>query len=101
MGAIACLLFGIISAWIALSLLGKDLSANLKPVLFIGLAGGTLGLSGILIGWGDLGLFNLYNVLLSICFAAVLMLLYLKLGLPARQVKAEQPVQAPLTHPVK
>ena len=77
MGIVACLLFGIIGAWISRSLL-IHAAGNLKTVLVIGAIGGTMGLIGTTIGWGDPESFNLYNVLLSIAFSAIIMFLYSK-----------------------
>jgi len=78
MGVFACLLFGIIGAWISRSLLANAASSRIKTVLIIGLAGGFMGLSGIIFGWGNAKSFNLYNVLLSIAFSSVLTFLFNK-----------------------
>jgi len=78
MGVIACILFGVIGAWITRSLIAHTGVGTPKTVLIIGAIGGALGLLGTTIGWGDLESFNLYNVLLSIGFAALLTVIYSK-----------------------
>jgi len=76
MGIAACLLFGVIAAWITRSMLAHSVVGSLKFILLIGSIGGLLGLLGILLGWGDSESFNLYNVLLSIGITALLTFLF-------------------------
>jgi len=66
MGVLACLLFGILAAWIIRSVLVRAGIGGVKSVFVIGLLGGMIGLTGVLIGFGDLEHFNLYNVLIAI-----------------------------------
>ncbi len=80
MGITACILFGIIGAWITRSLMADTVLGSIKLVFIIGVIGGLLGLTGIFVGgWGDLESFNLYNVLLSIIITSVIMFVYSKL----------------------
>jgi len=72
MGVVACLLFGVIGAWISKSMLAAHTAGGLKLVLVIGVVSGLIGLGGIALGWGDFRSFNLYNVLLSIAASAVI-----------------------------
>lgn len=78
MGVLACLLFGIMAAWIARSIHRKSAAGGSLGILVTGVVGGIAGLSGILLGWGDLESFNLFNVFLAILFSAALMLLWSK-----------------------
>lgn len=78
MGIAACLLFGVIAAWITRSMLAYSVVGSLKFIFLIGTIGGLLGLLGILLGWGDAESFNLYNVLLSIGITALLTFLFSK-----------------------
>ncbi len=74
MGVIACVLFGIIAAWISRSMQQKNGKAGLLSIMIVGLVGGLLGLCGTLAGFGDLENFNLYNVFFSIGAAFILMI---------------------------
>lgn len=79
MGITACIIFGLMGAWIARSLQVRTGTGGFKAVLIIGLIGGALGLLGVAIGWGDLTSFNLYNVLLSIAISSVLTVAWAKI----------------------
>ncbi len=79
MGVVACILFGIMAAWIARSMQHRSVGGGLIGILITGLTGGLLGLTGILMGWGDMESFNLYNVFLSIAFAAILTIVWTKI----------------------
>ncbi|HRO43351.1 MAG TPA: hypothetical protein PL009_11000 [Flavipsychrobacter sp.] len=78
MGIVACILFGVIGAWITRSLIAHLGVGSLKTVLIIGIIGGAMGLLGTTIGWGDFESFNLFNVLLSIFFSGIITLIYSK-----------------------
>lgn len=79
MGVVACLLFGIIAAWITRSIMGSTAAGSMRSILLCGLAGGLLGLTGTALGWGDFESFNLYNVFLSIAATALLTTIYTKM----------------------
>jgi hypothetical protein len=79
MGITACIIFGLMGAWIARSLQVRAGIGGVKAVLIIGLIGGILGLAGIAIGWGDLTSFNLYNVFLSILVSTILTIAWAKI----------------------
>lgn len=76
MGVAACVLFGLLAAWITRSMHINGRTINLIFTCVIGLTGGLAGLIGITLGWGDINSFNLYNVLLSIMLTAALMALF-------------------------
>ena len=78
MGIVACIIFGLLGAWITRSLQTRAGIGGVYSVLIIGSIGGLLGLTGIAIGWGDIQSFNLYNVLLSIFAASVISVAWAK-----------------------
>lgn len=88
MGIFACLVFGIMSAWITRSVLRRAGAGGYISVLIIGIAGGLLGLTGLILGFGDIASFNFYNVLFSIGFSAALSFFWSRIQ-PAPVVKEE------------
>ena len=79
MGLAVCLLFGIIGAWITRAIQPSLSKGGLKALLITGIAAGFAGcFIGIAIGWGDIRMFNLYDVLLSMVFAAFFVLVLSK-----------------------
>ena len=89
MGIATCLIFGLLSACVTRSILTTTIYGKFAKVLLIGIIGGMLGLLGIIAGWGDLKSFNLYNVLLSIFFSSVLVLIWTRLQPEPKLEKAE------------
>jgi uncharacterized membrane protein YeaQ/YmgE (transglycosylase-associated protein family) len=89
MGITACIIFGLMGAWIARSLQVRAGTGGFKAVLIIGLIGGFLGLVGVAIGWGDLTSFNLYNVFLSIIVSSILTVAWAKIQ-PKPQLANEE-----------
>jgi uncharacterized membrane protein YeaQ/YmgE (transglycosylase-associated protein family) len=87
MGVVACLLFGVMAAWIARSIQGKSAAGSGFGILITGIVGGVAGLSGILIGWGNLEDFNLFNVFLSIIIASAITVIWTKVQDFAHPVK--------------
>jgi hypothetical protein len=72
MDIVLCILFGLLSAGITASLFENSRGPGLKFVFTIGLvSGAAAALIGLAGGWGDLQLFNLYNVMISIGLAGV------------------------------
>ena len=79
MGIIACLIFGVLAAWITRSVLINAGTGGAVAVLVIGILGGLLGLIGVAFGFGDIAHFNLFNVFFSILAAAIITGLWAKL----------------------
>ena len=80
MGVASCLLFGIIASWITRAIQPSLNKGGIMLLLFTGLASGLIGcFLGILIGWGDMRMFNLYNVLLSMVVASAMVVAISKL----------------------
>jgi uncharacterized membrane protein YeaQ/YmgE (transglycosylase-associated protein family) len=84
MGIISCIIFGILGSWTTRSIQLRSGTGGFKAVFVIGLLSALTGLTGILIGWGDLKSFNLYNIILTISVAALLTVIWSKVQ-PARQ----------------
>jgi zinc transporter ZupT len=84
MGIISCIIFGILGSWTTRSIQLRAGTGGIKAVFIIGLLSALIGMAGVLIGWGDIKSFNLYNILLTISVSALLTIVWSKLQ-PARQ----------------
>jgi zinc transporter ZupT len=79
MGIFTCLIFGVLAAWITRSSLTTAGTGGVKAVFTIGVLSGLLGLIGIVLGWGDLTSFNLYNIFLAILAALAMTIAWSKI----------------------
>lgn len=89
MGIFACILFGVLAAFVVRAMFPASYCLA-SIALLIGVSGGSVGLSGILIGWGNLSSFNLPDVLLAMFTAATLMWFYQELRQRLLSGKAEE-----------